>query len=154
MGLVILAYSGVINGGRIWNADKLIDLKIHARYKPRDIALISALDTVNKYNAYIYKGSTLGWVKWVDASGSSGGDVNGPASSTNNAIAVYNGTTGKVIKNSLALVNTDGSLNIPLFTSSRSSSNKDLWMEKIGSNSLYLKYNIAGTVYSVELSSE
>lgn len=39
-----------------------------------------------------------------------GGDVVGPASSTDNAIAIYDGLTGKLIKNSLATI--DGSGNI------------------------------------------
>jgi hypothetical protein len=36
---------------------------------------------------------------YVDAAAGAAGDVTGPASSTNNSIAVYDGTTGKVIKN-------------------------------------------------------
>jgi len=39
------------------------------------------------------------------ATGPGGGDVSGPASSTDNAIAVFNGTTGKIIKNSLININ-------------------------------------------------
>jgi hypothetical protein len=52
----------------------------------------------------------------ISASGSSGaalGDVVGPASATNRAIAIYNNTTGKLIQNSLATIDTSGSLNIP-----------------------------------------
>lgn len=45
---------------------------------------------------------------WTPVAG--GGDVNGPASSTNNAVALYNGTTGKTIKNSTVTI--DGSGNI------------------------------------------
>jgi len=41
------------------------------------------------------------------------GAVTGPASSTDNAIALFNSTSGKVIKNSLATVDTNGSMNIP-----------------------------------------
>lgn len=39
-----------------------------------------------------------------------GGDVTGPASATDNAIAVYNSTTGKLIKNSLVIVSPTGSI--------------------------------------------
>lgn len=39
---------------------------------------------------------------WSSAPGS--GDVSGPASSTDNEIAIFNGTTGKIIKNSSILV--------------------------------------------------
>ena len=45
---------------------------------------------------------------WAPVAG--GGDVNGPASSTSNAVALYNGITGKVIKNSTVTI--DGSGNI------------------------------------------
>lgn len=41
------------------------------------------------------------------------GAVTGPASATDNAIAVYDGTTGDLIKNSLSTVDTSGSINIP-----------------------------------------
>lgn len=37
---------------------------------------------------------------WEDAGGGSGGDVDGPASATDNAIARFDGTTGKIIQNS------------------------------------------------------
>lgn len=40
--------------------------------------------------------------------GAGGGDVTGPASSTDNAIARYDGTTGKIIQNSSASVNDSG----------------------------------------------
>jgi hypothetical protein len=42
----------------------------------------------------------------ISAPGALGGDVVGPASATNNAIAVYDGATGKLIKNSNLLVGT------------------------------------------------
>ncbi|MBR1193245.1 hypothetical protein [Bradyrhizobium sp. AUGA SZCCT0160] len=45
------------------------------------------------------------------ASGGGGGDVTGPASSTDNTLARYDGTTGKVIQNSeIGLGDTDGKL--------------------------------------------
>lgn len=44
--------------------------------------------------------------------GSGGGDVSGGSSSTDNAIAIYNGTTGKIIKNSAWIVDpSTGALN-------------------------------------------
>jgi len=42
-----------------------------------------------------------------------GGDVYGGSSSTDNAIARYNGTTGKIIQNSLVTIDDNGSVNIP-----------------------------------------
>lgn len=47
------------------------------------------------------------------AAGSGSGDVSGPSSSTDNAIARYNLTTGKLIQDSLVTVNDDGDVNIP-----------------------------------------
>jgi len=52
----------------------------------------------------------LRWSGTAWAPSAAGGDVLGPASSTNNAVALYNGITGKVIKNSTVTV--DGSGNI------------------------------------------
>jgi len=44
---------------------------------------------------------------------SSEGNVIGPASATSNAVSIYNGTTGKIIKNSLVTIDASGSVNIP-----------------------------------------
>lgn len=44
------------------------------------------------------------------------GDVSGPASSTNNALARFSGTTGKAVQGSAVLVNDDGSLRLPSVT--------------------------------------
>ena len=41
---------------------------------------------------------------YVDAAAGGGGDVTGPASSVDNSIAVYDGTTGKVIKNDTGVI--------------------------------------------------
>lgn len=68
----------------------------------------------------VFRGYSGGVVRCIDyqrANGqalvSSGGDVTGPASSTNLAIALFDGTTGKLLKNSLATINSTGSINIP-----------------------------------------
>lgn len=47
---------------------------------------------------------------WQAAAGGSG-DVVGPASSTDNAIARYNGTTGKIVQNSSATISDTGEIN-------------------------------------------
>lgn len=44
--------------------------------------------------------------------GSGGGDVSGPASSTDNAIARFDGTTGKLIQNSGMQINDSGEVNV------------------------------------------
>lgn len=50
----------------------------------------------------------------ISASGTGGGDVNGPASSTDNAISRFDGTDGKTLQNSNATVDDDGNLTIGL----------------------------------------
>jgi len=47
------------------------------------------------------------------AGGGGTGDFNGPASSTDNAIVRFDGTTGKTGQNSLATIDDNGSINIP-----------------------------------------
>lgn len=47
------------------------------------------------------------------------GDVTGPSSSTDNAIATYNGTSGKVIQNTLATVKDSGAVNSRMFVSAK-----------------------------------
>lgn len=47
---------------------------------------------------------------WLDITSFGFGDVSGPASSTDNAIARFNGTTGKVIQNSSATVDDNGNI--------------------------------------------
>lgn len=51
------------------------------------------------------------WNQIVNSTAS--GDVIGPASATDNAIARYDSTTGKLLQNSLATVDDNGSVNIP-----------------------------------------
>lgn len=46
-------------------------------------------------------------------SSSGGGDVTGPGSSTDNAIALFDGTTGKIIKNSLVTIDESGFIKTP-----------------------------------------
>lgn len=50
-----------------------------------------------------------------------GGDVVGPASATDTAIALFDGTTGKLIKNSTAKYTSDSALQLPLSTSTTAS---------------------------------
>ena len=55
--------------------------------------------------------NTAGGIQ-IDATGG-GGDAFGAASSTNNAIALFSGTLGKTIKNSLVTVGVDGAITAP-----------------------------------------
>ena len=50
---------------------------------------------------------------WATVGGSGTGDVTGPASSTDNAIARFDGTGGKTIQNSQVVIDDSGNLNIP-----------------------------------------
>lgn len=63
-----------------------------------------------------YKNLGGSWANIGSGSGSGGtGDVVGPAlGATDEAIAVYDGTTGKAIKNSLATISTGGELTVPV----------------------------------------
>jgi hypothetical protein len=68
--------------------------------------------TISGYGAYtlpialptttglVLTSSVSGTLSWIPVTSASGGDVVGPSSSTDNAIARFNGTTGKIIQNS------------------------------------------------------
>src|SRR5574338_829924 len=47
---------------------------------------------------------------WAGPVGTGSGDVSGPGSSTDNALTRFDGTTGKTIKNSLAILDNSGNL--------------------------------------------
>ena len=53
------------------------------------------------------------WCKYKGSDGAGSGDVVGPASSTDNTIARFDGTDNKTIQGSLASVDDSGSVNIP-----------------------------------------
>lgn len=61
-----------------------------------------------------YKHSGGDWANVGSAAPGGSGDVSGPASSTDEAIAVFNGTDGKTIKNSLATISAGGELSSPI----------------------------------------
>ena len=62
-------------------------------------------------NTYFLKTDGSGNLSWAAAS--SGGDVSGPASATDNAIARFDLTTGKIIQNSLVTIADDGAITAP-----------------------------------------
>ena len=53
--------------------------------------------------------------RWTNSAG--GGGISGPLSSTANAVAVYNGTSGSAVKNSLVTIASDGAIVAPLASS-------------------------------------
>ena len=60
--------------------------------------------------------------------GGGGGDVTGPGSSTENALALYDDATGKVLKNSGVLVDGLGALSASVLTSSTLVSSGDIYL--------------------------
>jgi len=56
---------------------------------------------------------SAGIVHDLETGGGGGGDVSGPASATDNAIARFDGTTGKMIQNSVAIISDAGSITLP-----------------------------------------
>lgn len=81
-----------------WNADHIVDV---------DLGDINASGTPDATTALFADG--VGGLIWKTPNPAAG-DVVGPASSTDNAIALFSGTTGKLLKNSTALINAGGSL--------------------------------------------
>lgn len=55
--------------------------------------------------------------KWQNSTAAGAGDVVGPASSTDNALARFDGTTGKLIQNSTAILTDAGALDVANLTS-------------------------------------
>ncbi len=55
--------------------------------------------------------------KWQNSTAAGAGDVSGPASSTDNALARFDGTTGKLIQNSTATLSDTGALDVANVTS-------------------------------------
>lgn len=67
--------------------------------------ILPNVDSTGTQYLYSDGGGNLGW--------GDPGDVTGPASSTDRAIALFNGTTGKVIQNSGVIINVDNDLVFP-----------------------------------------
>jgi hypothetical protein len=65
-----------------------------------------------QHGKYLVYDAAMGKGKGVSLPG--GGNVVGPASATDNAITRYDNTTGKLIQDSSAAIDDDGSVNIPL----------------------------------------
>jgi hypothetical protein len=66
---------------------------------------------INTFDGKMFIKKDNGTASIVEIGGGSGsGDVVGPASATDNAIARYDGTTGKLIQNSTVTINDDGTI--------------------------------------------
>ena len=66
--------------------------------------------SVNLTDQKLYTKNAAGTVVLVGSAVASGGDVNGPASATDNALVRYDGTTGKLIQNSLVTLDDSGNI--------------------------------------------
>lgn len=78
------------------------------------------------------------WNHIVNSTG--GGDVVGPASAVDNAIARYDSTTGKLIQGSLATVDDNGAVNIPTGQSYKING-AALTQDDIGDGTTYKQYS-------------
>lgn len=67
---------------------------------------------------YVLESDASGFGSWQPNSGGGGGDVTGPSSSTNNNVAAFDGTTGKIIKDSGKVLDDIGRVILQRFTSS------------------------------------
>jgi hypothetical protein len=72
--------------------------------------LLSALGDVTITSPTNGQSLSYNGTAWVNATGSGSGDVVGGASSTDNAIARYDGTTGKIIQNSVVVIDDSGNV--------------------------------------------
>ena len=67
---------------------------------------------VNLADQKLYSKNASGTVILVGSGGAGSGDVQGPASSTDNALARFDGTNGKIIQNSSATLDDSGNLDV------------------------------------------
>jgi hypothetical protein len=72
--------------------------------------VLSALGDVTITSPTTGQGLSWNGTAWVNASGAGSGDVTGAASSTDNAITRFDGTTGKVIQNSTVTLDDTGNI--------------------------------------------
>ncbi len=77
-----------------------------------DADQIWVLPAADGNDGYVLTTDGLGNLTFAPVTGPGLGDVTGPASSTDNAIARFNGTSGKVIQNSSILIDDTGNLQI------------------------------------------
>jgi len=89
-----------VTGGDITlNGSTSGSVKLSAGATPavQTYTLPSAYPTISNL---VLTSSTSGTLSWIPVTSTSGGDVVGPSSSTDNAIVRFNGTSGKIIQNS------------------------------------------------------
>jgi hypothetical protein len=80
---------------------------------------------INTYDGKAYIKKDVGGVESiVSIAGAGAGDVNGPASSTDNAITRFDGVSGKIIQNSIATLDDSGNLTALTSSATGTGSNK------------------------------
>jgi len=91
-------------------------IKVKRSAVPTKVPTTSDLDlgeiAVNTYDGkmYIKKDDGTASIVTINAGGGGSGDVVGPASATDNALARYDSTTGKLIQNSVGILDDSGNL--------------------------------------------
>lgn len=75
---------------------------------PTNSNLVNGELGINITDGKLYYKDNAGVVKLLASNSGSSGDVVGPASATDTAVALFDGTTGKLIKNSLVTIGTTG----------------------------------------------
>jgi hypothetical protein len=67
---------------------------------------------INTYDGKLFTKKDNGTASIIEIGGAGGGDMSGPASSTDNAIARFDGTTGKLVQDSTVIINDSGNVGI------------------------------------------
>ena len=122
-----------------------------------NVTLSATSPTSNNNAGDLYFNTTVGaeelfiWdgTQWLTTAGAAvAGDVVGPASATDNAIARYDTTTGKLIQNSLATISDVGYLEAPGLTANEFIYNEGYYMQKVhaGYNSIDIRNGSYQTV--------
>lgn len=97
-----IATAGLISGGPITTTGTITTSMATGKLVGRSTAGTGVMEEITVGSGLTLSGGTL------TATGGGTGDVVGPASATDTAVALFDGTTGKLIKNSTVTINTIG----------------------------------------------
>lgn len=100
---------------------------------------------VNTYDGkmYIKKNDGTDSIVQIGAGGAGGGDVNGPSSSTDNAVARFDSTTGKLLQNSLVIIDDTGNVSgVALLTANNLIVNDNVTLGQTNSDVLEINSRI------------
>ena len=102
--------------GQVWYTISMVDTNSKKTTVAHGNVIFTKERTGQTNSLNVTVGTTTLDVNMVVAFGTQGGlggDVSGPGSSTDNAIARFDSTTGKIIQNSSTTIDDNGSINIP-----------------------------------------